>query len=51
LFVGGVMNLYWIIGLAAFVFLEKMLVRATWLVPVSGFALLVAGVLVLVGIP
>ena len=51
LFVGGVMNLYWIIGLAAFVFLEKMLVRATWLVPVSGFALLAAGVLVLVGIP
>jgi predicted metal-binding membrane protein len=40
LFVGGVMNLYWIIGLAVFVFLEKTLRGARWLTRTSG-ALLV----------
>jgi len=50
LFVGGVMNLYWIIGLAAYVFLEKFLVRTKWLAPVSGLALLLAGAAVLSGL-
>ncbi|NOD48233.1 MULTISPECIES: DUF2182 domain-containing protein [unclassified Ruegeria] len=44
LFVGGIMNLYWIAGIAAYVALEKLLPTARWLVPVSGVALIGAGV-------
>ncbi|NOD74638.1 MULTISPECIES: DUF2182 domain-containing protein [unclassified Ruegeria] len=44
LFVGGIMNLYWIVGIAAYVALEKLLPTARWLVPVSGLALIGAGV-------
>jgi predicted metal-binding membrane protein len=47
LFVGGVMNLYWIIGLALFVFAEKVLVTGRALARAAGACLLVAGALVL----
>ncbi|NOD98287.1 DUF2182 domain-containing protein [Ruegeria sp. HKCCD6228] len=43
LFVGGIMNLYWIVGIAAYVALEKLLPGARWLVPVTGSALIGAG--------
>lgn len=43
LFVGGIMNLYWIVGIAAYVALEKLLPRARWLVPMTGLALITAG--------
>ena len=49
LFVGGIMNLVWIAGLAIFVLLEKMLPHATWIARGSGlFMLLLAGYLVVV---
>ncbi|WP_037308250.1 DUF2182 domain-containing protein [Ruegeria halocynthiae] len=44
LFVGGVMNLYWIVGIAIYVALEKLMPRATWLVPLTGIALIIMGV-------
>lgn len=47
LFVGGVMNLYWIVGLALFVFAEKVLVIGPCLGRIAGIALLVWGGLVL----
>ena len=40
LFFGGVMNLYWIVGLAAFVLLEKTIPLDHWLGRVAGIALL-----------
>ncbi|MDH4040082.1 MAG: DUF2182 domain-containing protein [Gammaproteobacteria bacterium] len=43
LFVGGVMNLVWIAGLAIVVLLEKLLPRGEWLARASGVAMLVAG--------
>lgn len=43
LFVGGIMNLYWIAGIAAYVAAEKLLPRAMWLAPVTGGALIAAG--------
>jgi len=43
LFVGGVMNLIWIAGIAFYVALEKLLPGARWLVPVTGVALIAAG--------
>ncbi len=43
LFVGGIMNLYWIVGIAIYVALEKLLPRATWLVPLTGLVLIVMG--------
>jgi predicted metal-binding membrane protein len=43
LFVGGVMNLYWIIGLAVFVLLEKTLPAGHWLGALTGIGLIVAG--------
>jgi predicted metal-binding membrane protein len=49
LFVGGVMNLYWIIGLAGFVFAEKVLARGAALGRIAGVGLLLWGVLVLLG--
>jgi len=48
LFVGGVMNLYWIIGLAIYVYLEKALPGGQWLPRLTGAALLAWGA-VLVG--
>ncbi|HLT02442.1 MAG TPA: DUF2182 domain-containing protein [Geminicoccaceae bacterium] len=41
LFYGGVMNLYWIVGLAAFVLLEKTVPAGHWLGRITG-ALLIA---------
>ncbi|MEW2917591.1 DUF2182 domain-containing protein [Ruegeria sp. ANG10] len=44
LFVGGVMNLYWIVGIAVYVALEKLMPRVRWFVPFTGVALIVVGV-------
>lgn len=43
LFVGGVMNLYWVIGLAVYVLLEKVLPAAPWLGRTLGIVLAAAG--------
>ena len=43
LFFGGVMNLYWIAGLALFVLLEKIVPAGHWLGYATGVALLVWG--------
>lgn len=43
LFVGGVMNLYWITGIAAYVLLEKLLPRTQALTRASGVVLVAAG--------
>jgi len=44
LFVGGVMNLYWIVGLAVFVLLEKTIPAGHWLGSITGVGLMVWGV-------
>ena len=44
LFFGGVMNLYWIVGLAVFVLLEKAIPMGHWLARVAGIALVTWGV-------
>lgn len=51
LFVGGVMNLCWIIGIALYVAAEKLLPDNRWLAPACGIALVIAGGLVLAGLP
>lgn len=51
LFVGGVMNLYWIVGIAIYVGLEKLLPRTVWLVPATGVALIFAGIWLMAGQP
>jgi predicted metal-binding membrane protein len=43
LFYGGVMNLYWIIGLAAYVLIEKLAPKAEWISKAAGIALLLWG--------
>jgi predicted metal-binding membrane protein len=43
LFVGGVMNLYWIVGLAIFVLLEKTIPAGHWLGFITGIGLMVWG--------
>jgi predicted metal-binding membrane protein len=43
LFVGGVMNLYWIAGIATYVLAEKLLPRGRWLSYATGVALLIWG--------
>jgi len=43
LFFGGVMNLYWIAGLALFILLEKTVPAGHWLGYATGVALLVWG--------
>ena len=40
LFVGGVMDLLWVAGLAVFVLLEKAVARGPWISRVSGVALI-----------
>ncbi len=50
LFVGGVMNLYWIVGLAVFVFCEKVLMVGARLGHLAGLALAAAGIAVLAGV-
>ncbi len=47
LFVGGVMNLIWIAGIAVYVALEKLAAGRRWPTTVLGFGLVVAGVIVL----
>ena len=47
LFVGGVMNLYWITGIAAFVLLEKIVPQGHWLSRITGVALVAWGLLLL----
>ena len=49
LFVGGVMNLYWIIGLAVFVFVEKSLGGGRRLTRISGGLLILGGIAMLTG--
>jgi predicted metal-binding membrane protein len=44
LFVGGIMNLVWIAGLAIFVLLEKQLPRGIWVARVSGGLMMLAAV-------
>jgi predicted metal-binding membrane protein len=43
LFVGGVMNLYWIVGLALFVLLEKTIPAGHWLGVITGIGLMIWG--------
>jgi predicted metal-binding membrane protein len=43
LFFGGVMNLYWIAGLALYVLFEKSVAAGHWLGYASGVVLLVWG--------
>jgi predicted metal-binding membrane protein len=43
LFAGGVMNLFWVAAIAAFVLLEKLLRQGTWLSRVAGGLLIVWG--------
>jgi predicted metal-binding membrane protein len=43
LFFGGVMNLYWIAGLALFVLFEKTIPAGHWIGYATGVALLVWG--------
>ena len=47
LFVGGVMNLVWIAGLAAFVLVEKLAPNGHWATRLAGLALVLWGALVL----
>ena len=47
LFFGGVMNLYWIAGIAVFVLLEKTIPAGHWVSRAVGIALIVWGVIVL----
>ncbi|HEY7760072.1 MAG TPA: DUF2182 domain-containing protein [Burkholderiales bacterium] len=44
LFFGGVMNLYWIAGIATYVLAEKLLPRARWLSYAAGTALIAWGI-------
>lgn len=48
LFAGGIMNLYWITGLALYVLLEKHLARPQLLTACSGVLLMLAGLFLLV---
>jgi predicted metal-binding membrane protein len=48
LFFGGVMNLYWITGIAVFVLLEKTIPLGHWLGRVAGVALAGCGILLLI---
>jgi predicted metal-binding membrane protein len=43
LFFGGVMNLYWIVGLAGYVMVEKMIPLGHWLQYLAGIALILWG--------
>jgi predicted metal-binding membrane protein len=43
LFVGGVMNLYWIVGLAVFVLLEKTIPAGHWFGSITGIGFIVWG--------
>jgi len=47
LFFGGVMNLYWIAGIATYVLAEKMLRHQLWLSYATGWALIASAAVVL----
>lgn len=49
LFVGGLMNLFWIVGLSLWVLVEKLLPAGPWLSRLGGVALLLWGAGVLAG--
>jgi predicted metal-binding membrane protein len=49
LFVGGVMNLLWVVALAILVAAEKLVPRGDWLARLTGAGLIGWGVLRLVG--
>jgi predicted metal-binding membrane protein len=49
LFYGGVMNLYWIIGLMAYIFLEKLIPRGMLVSRFASVVLIVWGAFVLGG--
>lgn len=51
LFVGGVMNLVWILGLAVYVLVEKLFPGGEWLSRAAGVSLMVAGAALLVAGP
>lgn len=51
LFFGGVMNLYWIVGLAVFVLLEKTIPAGHWFGRLVGLALVAWGVVLVVRAP
>ncbi len=48
LFVGGIMNLYWIVGVAIYVALEKLLPHARWIPPFFGGFLICAGAFLII---
>ena len=48
LFVGGVMNLYWIAGLASFVLIEKLAPKGLWFGRIAGAGLFITGIALLV---
>ena len=43
LFFGGIMNLYWIAGLAIYVLLEKTIAHGHWLGRIAGMVLVAWG--------
>jgi predicted metal-binding membrane protein len=49
LFFGGIMNLFWIAGLAGFVLLEKTVPMGHWLARIAGVGLVAFGVAMLAG--
>ncbi|MCI0414002.1 DUF2182 domain-containing protein [bacterium] len=49
LFVGGVMNLYWIVGLSLFVLLEKTIPAGHWFGSITGIGLMLWGGWLMVG--
>jgi predicted metal-binding membrane protein len=49
LFFGGIMNLFWIAGLAGFVLLEKTIPMGHWIGRIAGIILAVSGILMLAG--
>ena len=52
LFYGGIMNLYWIAGLALYVLLEKTIPAGHWLGRIAGVLLIAwGGALLLVVVP
>jgi predicted metal-binding membrane protein len=51
LFFGGIMNLYWILGLAVFVLIEKVIPMGHWLGRIAGAGLVGWGVILLTTTP
>lgn len=48
LFVGGIMNLYWIAGLSAYVLIERVLLRRQWVGGGMGVILIAAGMALII---